>query len=101
MITLTRVGINGPGVGIGTDPNGNRVRFRLTPSDEADLRSVLFSDLAINFSGVEIDPADLLTAEWRCDLCGAWVPEAGTCECGTTEAMYDEVGLAMLERRYN
>jgi hypothetical protein len=59
-LSLTRVGIEGPGVGVGTDPNGNRVRFRLTPADEKNLRSVLFSDLAINFTGVDVDESDLL-----------------------------------------
>ena len=59
-ISLTNVGIDGPGVGIGTDPSGNRVKFRLSEKDEKDLKGVLYSDLAVNFSGVDIDEGDII-----------------------------------------
>jgi hypothetical protein len=37
--------------------------------------------------------------EWGCDCCGAWVKEGAACPEGTTEAMYDNVGRAMLRQR--
>ena len=58
-VSLTNVGLDGEN-GIGTDPSGNRVRFRLSPQDRKDLSSVLFSDLAINFSGVDVDESDII-----------------------------------------
>lgn len=61
MITLTNVGIAAPGIGIGTDPAGNRVRFTLSAKDESDLRFILLGDLAINFTGVDIDESDVIS----------------------------------------
>lgn len=59
-VSLTNVGLDGD-VGVGTDPQGNRVRFRLTPSDVAQLKQVLYSDLAVNFSGVDVDEEDIIS----------------------------------------
>lgn len=59
-VSLKNVGIDGPGVGIGTDPSGKRVKFRLSAQDEADLKAILYSDMAINFSGVDIEEADVI-----------------------------------------
>ena len=58
-VSLTRVGLDGEN-GIGTDPQGNRVRFRLTPKERQDLASVLFSDMSVNFSGVDVDESDII-----------------------------------------
>lgn len=59
-VHLTNVGIEGE-LGVGTDPSGNRVNFLLTDKDKADLKAVLYSDLAVNFSGVDVDQADIVT----------------------------------------
>lgn len=37
--------------------------------------------------------------EWRCSCCGEWVPSGEPCPHNTTEAMFDEIGRSMLERR--
>lgn len=58
-VSLTNVSLDGEN-GIGTDPQGNRVRFRLSPQDRKDLSSVLFGDLAGNFSGVDIEESDII-----------------------------------------
>lgn len=63
-VSLTNVGLDGEN-GIGTDPSGNRIRFRLSPQDRKDLSSVLFSDLAINFSGVDVDESDIIREAGR------------------------------------
>lgn len=52
-------------VGRGIDPNGNEVRFRLSPEDAADLRSIMVSDLAMNFSGVTVDESDIISEARR------------------------------------
>jgi len=44
----------------GKDASGSTVKFRASAKDAADLFSILFGDLALNFSGVEIDPADIV-----------------------------------------
>ena len=67
-ISLTNVGFEGgigSNVGVGTDPDGNRVRFRLSDKDASDLASVLTGDLAGNFSGVDVDPEDIITTASR------------------------------------
>lgn len=63
-IPLTNVGIEGE-YGVGTDPSGNRVKFHLSDKDKADLKAVLYSDLAVNFSGVTISRSDLVTSASR------------------------------------
>jgi ssDNA-binding Zn-finger/Zn-ribbon topoisomerase 1 len=73
-ISLTNVGYSGEN-GVGTDPQGNRVTFKLSPKDLADLKSILLSDMAVNFSGVEIEESDIIstaskTAEWGGEKCG-------------------------------
>lgn len=37
--------------------------------------------------------------QWCCDCCGRWVAHGAACPQGTTEAMYDDAGEAMLQRR--
>lgn len=59
-ISLKNVGIDGPGVGSGTDPSGKRVKFRLSAEDEKSLKAILYSDMAINFSGVDIEESDVI-----------------------------------------
>lgn len=63
-VSLTNVGIDGE-YGVGTDPEGNRVKFMLTEKDRADLKAILYSDMAINFSGVDVDQADIVTVASR------------------------------------
>lgn len=63
-VSLTNVSFEGgigSNVGVGTDSQGNRVRFRLSDQDAADLASVLTGDLGMNFSGVDVDEADIIT----------------------------------------
>lgn len=62
-VHLNNVGIEGPGVGSGTTADGTKVRFHLSPSDEAALKSVLYSDLAVNFSGVDVTPDEIITEQ--------------------------------------
>jgi hypothetical protein len=59
-ISLTNVGIEGEN-GVGTAPDGTRVTFKVTPKELADLKSVLYSDMAMNFSGVDIDASDIIS----------------------------------------
>jgi hypothetical protein len=67
-ISLTNVGIlphagvqgEDTEVGIGTDPSGNRVKFKLSAEDAKSLRSILYSDLSVNFSGVDIEESDII-----------------------------------------
>lgn len=58
-VSLTNVGIEGD-YGVGTDPSGNRVKFNLSEKDKADLKAVLYSDLAVNFSGVDVAESDIV-----------------------------------------
>ena len=51
------------------------------------------------FPGDPVATATADTHEWQCDCCGVWVPVGDHCPHGTTEAMYDEVGRAMLRYR--
>lgn len=63
-ISLTNVGIEGDN-GVGTDPSGKRVTFTLSEKDKADLKAVLYSDMAINFSGVDVEQSDIITTASR------------------------------------
>jgi hypothetical protein len=49
-----------PNVFSGTDSQGQKVYFKVSDSEAADLRAVMYSDLAANFSGVEVDPQDVV-----------------------------------------
>ena len=60
-VQLTNVGLDRTtGNGVGTDPDGNRVQFRVTDAERAQLAQALYTDLNVNFSGVEVDEADLV-----------------------------------------
>lgn len=60
-VSLTNVGIDPETQnGVGTDPSGQRVQFALSDSDRAQLKSVLLSDLAANFSGVDVDEDEII-----------------------------------------
>lgn len=62
-VYLTNVGFaDGIGslVGVGTDNQGNIVKFRLSEQDAIDLKSIVLSDLSVNFSGVEVDSSDII-----------------------------------------
>ena len=59
-ISLTNVTLDGPGQAKGKDKDGNTVRFRLSDQDEKDLKFILLGDLAINFSGVDVDESDII-----------------------------------------
>ena len=63
-ISLTNVGIDGDH-GVGTNPSGDRVTFRITDKEKADLQRILQSDLAINFSGVDIEEGDIIKGAAR------------------------------------
>lgn len=58
-VSLTNVGIEGD-VGVGTTSNGQRVKFKLSDEDREALKSVLYSDLAVNFTGVDVDESDII-----------------------------------------
>lgn len=65
--TKTAVSLSGVGIvdrnGLvckGTDPSGNVVYFRVSQSEMNQLASILFGDLAINFSGVDVDESDII-----------------------------------------
>ncbi len=63
-VQLTNVGLDqATGNGVGTDPDGNRVQFRVTDAERAQLAQALYTDLNVNFSGVEVDEADLVQEE--------------------------------------
>src|SRR5690606_9216495 len=64
-ISLSNVGIESETVGVGTHPSGNRVRFRLSPEDHASLKAILYSDMAINFSGVDISEDEVIKEGYR------------------------------------
>jgi hypothetical protein len=78
-ISLTNVGIEGD-VGVGTDPSGKRVKFQLSAEDKKALSAVLYSDLSVNFSGVDVEIDDIIAEgtrkvareEWSktCERCG-------------------------------
>lgn len=62
-VSLTNVGIDrATGNGTGTDPSGKKVQFRLSAEDKKALSAVLYSDLAVNFSGVDVDQGDIITS---------------------------------------
>jgi hypothetical protein len=44
----------------GTDPDGHRVMFQVSPEDIKDLLHVMQGDLAQNFSGVSVDEEDIV-----------------------------------------
>lgn len=61
-VSLTNVGVDpGTGNGTGTDPSGKRVQFKLSDEDRQKLKDILLSDLAINFSGVDVDESEIIT----------------------------------------
>lgn len=62
-ISVKNVGIDSDGNGTGTTSDGTKVKFRLSDKDRADLKAVLYSDLAMNFSGVEIEQSDIITEQ--------------------------------------
>lgn len=64
-INLTNVGIVDKAglVCKGKDSSGNEVRFKVTQSEMDQLASVLYGDLALNFSGVTIEESDVIRSE--------------------------------------
>ncbi len=62
-VSLTNVGIDSStGNGTGTDPSGKKVQFRLSAEDKKALQGVLYSDLAVNFTGVDVDESEIITS---------------------------------------
>ena len=63
-VSLTNVSFDG-GIGSntakGTNSSGEVVRFRLSDKDAKDLAFILTGDLAINFSGMDVDESDIIT----------------------------------------
>lgn len=78
-VSLTNVGLDGEN-GIGTDPQGNRVRFKLSPQDRKDLSAVLFSDMAVNFTGVDVEESDIIRSASRRTASGDYCPKCGSSE---------------------
>lgn len=79
-INLTSVGIEDASRNLckGVDASGATVTFRVTDADLASLRSVLYSDLAVNFAGVEVDEADIVKQRERTvDVYGTKDPARG------------------------
>lgn len=65
-LSLTNVGFEGgigSNIGVGTAPDGQRIRFRLSPKDAKDLAFILTGDLAINFSGIDIEESDIIRGD--------------------------------------
>lgn len=58
-VSVTNVGIDSDGNGTGT-ANGTQIKFRLTDKERSDLKAVLYSDMAMNFSGVDIEQSDII-----------------------------------------
>lgn len=58
-ISVTNVGVDSDGNGTGT-ANGKRIKFRLSDKDRESLKAVLYSDMAMNFSGVDIDQSEVI-----------------------------------------
>jgi hypothetical protein len=84
-VSLTNVGFEG-GIGSdtahGTDAAGNKVLFRLSPKDAKDLAYVMTSDLAINFSGMDVEEKDIIREGSRrtantCSVCGDAIASHG------------------------
>lgn len=67
-VSLTNVGFEG-GIGSNTahgyTADGRKVIFRLSDQDAKDLANVMTSDMAINFSGVDVDEADIISTASR------------------------------------
>lgn len=59
-VSLSNVGVESDTVGTGTDPSGKKVRFSITPAEAKQLKDILFSDMAINFSGVDVEESDII-----------------------------------------
>lgn len=62
-VSLTHVkfeGGIGSNIATGVDSQGKMVRFRLSDDDAKDLAAVMTSDMAVNFSGVDIEEADII-----------------------------------------
>lgn len=62
-VDVSQVGIHDRDGNIlsGVDSSGNRVLFRVTPSEMQQVADILYSDLAQNFSGVTIDSGDIIS----------------------------------------
>lgn len=82
-VSLTNVGFEdgiGSNTAHGYTADGRKVVFRLSDQDAKDLAYVMTSDMAINFSGVDVDEADIISTASRktaadgdtsfCRLCG-------------------------------
>lgn len=67
-IPLTRIRwTDDPNIFIGQDPSGSDVSFRVTDADAKSLKSIMLSDLSVNFSGVDIEESDIVTMAARSD----------------------------------
>lgn len=60
-VSLSNIGkTDDPLVFTGKDPSGKQVKFKVTEQESKDLREVMFSDLAMNFSGVDVDESEII-----------------------------------------
>lgn len=97
-VSLTNVGFEG-GIGSNTahgyDSAGNKVLFRLSDQDAKDLAYVMTSDMAINFSGVDVDEADIIRegskmaagGSRRCQWCNKSISFSGGRWCDTSSGV--------------
>ncbi len=60
-ISLTNIGkTDDPLIFTGKDPSGKQVKFKVTKKESDDLKAIMYSDMAINFSGVDVDESEIV-----------------------------------------
>lgn len=87
-VSLTNVGVDREtGNGVGTDPSGKRVQFKLSDADREKLKSILYSDLAVNFSGVDVSEDEIIATaaapQNGGNLRSLGLPSAACLNCGS------------------
>lgn len=87
-VSLSNIGkTDDPLVFTGKDPSGKQVKFKVTEQESKDLREVMFSDLAMNFSGVDVDESEIIKDAFRRSAALSWSGE------GNYLTATDEKGL--------
>ena len=60
-VSLSNIGkTDDPLVFTGKDPSGKQVKFKVTEQESKDLKAILYSDMAMNFSGVDVDESEII-----------------------------------------
>lgn len=87
-ISLTNIGkTDDPLIFKGKDPSGKEVKFKVTQKESDDLKAVLYSDMAINFSGVDVDESEIIKdASFRTAISVGDVVERKNRQVGTDPA---------------